>query len=96
MLYGQLFLDGLAMGVVFVLLCAGMVLITSVCRILFMAYGIFYTIGAYTTWFLAVKMNISFFPALVGGMLFSGLLGGLFYIILSSISREEKGRFWPP
>lgn len=93
MLYGQLFLDGLAMGVVFVLLCAGLVLITSVCRILFMAYGIFYTIGAYTTWFLAVKMNISFFPALAGGMIFSGLIGGLFYVILFQYLQRRKGSF---
>jgi len=38
------------MGLVFVILACGLVLITSVNRILFMAYGMFYTIGAYTTW----------------------------------------------
>jgi branched-chain amino acid transport system permease protein len=93
MVYAQLFLDGLATGVVFVLLCTGLVLITSVCRILFMAYGIFYTIGAYTTWYLAVKMDVNFFPSLICGALFSGLIGGLVYIILFRYLQGRRGAF---
>ena len=44
MVFGQLFFDGLVMGLVYVILATGMVLIISTSRILFMAYGMFYTI----------------------------------------------------
>jgi len=93
MLIGQLFVDGLAMGVVFVILAAGLVLITSVSRILFMAYGIFYTIGAFTTWYATVNMNINYFIALIGGVLLTGILAVLCYITIFQHLQRKKGAF---
>ena len=69
MLFGQLVFDGLATGLVFVLLAVGLVLIASVNRILFMAYGVFYSIGAYATWWIMKTSGLSYFLALVLGVL---------------------------
>ena len=65
----QLFVDGLATGLVFVILATGLVLITSVNKILFMAYGAFYTIGAYATWYAVNYLRLPYFGALLVGSL---------------------------
>ncbi len=49
-LIGQLMIEGLGMGLVYVLLAAGLVLILNIPRIFFIAYGQFYMLGAYTVW----------------------------------------------
>jgi branched-chain amino acid transport system permease protein len=93
MLIGQLFVDGLAMGVVFVLLAAGLVLITSVSRILFMAYGMFYTIGAYTTWYINVELGVNYFLALVAGVLFSAFVGVVSYFVIFRQLQTRRSAF---
>ena len=50
-LFAQLFFDGLATGLVFVILACGFIIIISISKIMFLAYGAFYTIGAYITWY---------------------------------------------
>lgn len=57
-LFFQLIFDGLAMGLVYVLLAAGNVLICSVNKIIMVSYGMFYTIGAYFTWYLSEETNL--------------------------------------
>jgi len=92
MLAGQLIFDGLAMGLVFVILACGLVLITSVNRILFMAYGLFYTIGAYTTWSCIYHLSLPYPLALLVGLLASGALGIVTYVVvLHRLQRLEGG-----
>ena len=91
-LNGQLFIDGLAIGLIFVILATGLVLITSVTRILFMAYGAFYAIGAFTTWSLINYLNIPYFYSLIIAVLCTGILGGLCYILVfDSLMKKEEG-----
>ncbi len=92
-LMGQLMFDGLAMGVVFVILATGMVLIASVDRILFMAYGVFYTIGAYTTWFLITTCHLPYFLALIIAVIGSGLLGVICYVLIFQRLQDKEGGF---
>ncbi|MBN1628802.1 MAG: branched-chain amino acid ABC transporter permease [Thermoleophilia bacterium] len=92
MLVGQLIFDGFSMGLVFVILACGLVLITSVNRILFMAYGIFYTIGAYTTWASIQHLKVPYVVALLVGLIVSGILGIICYIVvLHRLQRLEGG-----
>jgi len=93
MLGGQLVFDGLAMGLVFVILATGMVLITSVSKILFMAYGVFYTIGAFTTWYAVHYLQIPYFAALLVGVLGSGILGILCYLLIFLRLQHIRGGF---
>ena len=47
----QLAFDGLTIGLIYVMLAAGLVLILSVTEIFFVAYGQFFMWGAYVAWY---------------------------------------------
>ena len=81
-LIAQLVFDGLATGLVFVVLAGGLIIIMSVSRILFMAYGMFYTIGAYAVWLFIYTFNLPYYIALPLGFLCAGLLGMLCYVVI--------------
>ncbi len=93
MLAGQLIFDGFAMGLVFVILACGLVLITSVNRILFMAYGLFYTIGAYTTWSCIEYLSLPYPVALLIGLVASGVLGIVCYLLVLHRLHKLEGGF---
>lgn len=93
MLFGQLFVDGFAMGLVFVIMATGLVLVTSVNKIIFIAYGMFYTLGAYTTWYTLNYFGINYFLALAIGVLGTGLIGALSYILIFSRLRLVENAF---
>jgi branched-chain amino acid transport system permease protein len=78
----QLMLDGLGMGLIYVLLATGFVMILSIPRVLFVAYGQFYMIGAYTVWGGMMLLKLPFFVALAGAMVICGLLGALSYLLI--------------
>ena len=75
----QLILDGLGMGLIYVMLSSGFVLIVSIPRILFVAYGQFYMLGAYIVWDGLVLLKIPFFICLLAAVILPGLLGALVY-----------------
>jgi branched-chain amino acid transport system permease protein len=81
-LIGQLFFDGLATGLVFVILACGFIIIMSISRILFLAYGGFYTVGAYSTWYAIKYMHIHYLLALVLGVIFTTLIAIIAYILI--------------
>lgn len=92
MIAGQLFFDGLSMGLVYVVLATGLVLITSVNKVLFMAYGIFYTIGAYTTWYVMVTLKMNYVVGLLAAVVVTGVLGALIYrLIFQRLMKSEAG-----
>jgi branched-chain amino acid transport system permease protein len=93
MLAGQLVFDGFAMGLVFVILATGLVLLASVNKIIFMAYGMFYTIGAYVTWYLVHYLSMPYFPALLIGVLGSGGIGALSYLLIFARLSTIEGGF---
>ena len=61
----QLIVDGLTMGLVYVLLASGFNLIIGISGIMFIAYGEFYMLGAWIIWGLMVPLKVPFFPALL-------------------------------
>ncbi|MBN1322196.1 MAG: branched-chain amino acid ABC transporter permease [Thermoleophilia bacterium] len=90
---GQLLFDGLVMGLVYVILAVGLVLITSVNKILFMAYGMFYTIGAYFTWFFIDKLSVPYAASAIIGALVSAFIGMLSYLLIFQRLQQSKGAF---
>ncbi len=81
-LSGQLIFDGLAMGLVYVILTSGLVLIISTSRILFLAYGAFYAIGAYVTWYSVYSLKLPYLPSLIIGVAIAATIGMLSYILI--------------
>lgn len=88
---GQLVLDGMAMGLVYVILAAGLVLIMSVSRIFLIAYGQFYMIGAYVVWAGVTILKLPFFVSLCMAVLTTAILGLLSYrLIFQYIQYVER------
>jgi len=88
----QLVVNGLAMGVVYVLLASGFNLIISTPKILFIAYGEFYMLGAYILWGLVNELEFPFFVALCLAILATAILGGIVYRLLF---QRIAGHFMP-
>jgi branched-chain amino acid transport system permease protein len=93
MVVGQLVVDGFTIGLVFVLLAVGLVIITSVDKILFMAYGAFYMIGAYATWYTVYMLNLPYFLSLLLGIASSAILGMLSYVLIFNRLMRVEGGF---
>ena len=81
-LIGQLIIDGLGMGLIYVLLSTGFVLILSIPRILFVAYGQFYMVGAYIVWACLVLLKWPFFISLLVAVLCTSILGAISYRLI--------------
>ena len=78
----QLVVDGLAMGLVYVLLASGINLIIDISGVLFIAYGQFYMIGAYILFALVVLLKVPFFVALCVATIMPAILGGIIYRLI--------------
>lgn len=88
---GQLIVDGLVTGFVYVILAVGLVLILSVSRIFFIAYGQFYMLGAYIVWGCLALLKIPYFFGLPVAVAATGLLGALCYqFIFRYISDKDQ------
>jgi branched-chain amino acid transport system permease protein len=92
-LIGQLAVDGLAMGFVYVLLSAGLVFIMSISGIFYIAYGQFYMMGAFATWALVTALKLPFVVALVVATLLMGALGLLSYRLVFQYTTYSPNKF---
>ena len=81
-LFGQLIFDGLAIGLVFVILGCGLIIIVSISKILFLAYGAFYTIGAYGTWYAITYLHIHYWFGLLLGVIIAAIIGIAAYFLI--------------
>lgn len=81
------------MGLVFVIMAVGIVLAASVNRILFMAHGTFYTMGAYFTWWVMHTLHLHYFIGLLVAVLGTGLIGVIVYLLIFRRLQLMKGAF---
>ena len=87
----QLAINGLSMAMVYVLLASGLNLILSVPKILYVAYGVFYMLGAYITWGFMVLWDLPFAVGLLAAVLIPALLGALVYrLVFIYIQYQER------
>jgi branched-chain amino acid transport system permease protein len=83
--------DGLVTGFVYVILAVGLLLILSVSRIFFIAYGQFYMLGAYIVWGCLALLKIPFFLGLPIAVAATGVLGALCYqFIFRFITHKDQ------
>jgi branched-chain amino acid transport system permease protein len=92
-LIGQLTIDGIVTGLVYVILAVGLVLILSVSRIFFIAYGQFYMLGAYIVWGSLTMWKIPYFLGLLMAVLATAILGLLCYQFIFRYVQYRGGRF---
>jgi len=88
----QLVIDGLGMGLVYVLLASGFNLIIAITGILFIAYGEFYMLGAFTLWGLMVPLGLPFYVGLIGATVAPAILGGIAYRLIFRRIQSRVGR----
>ncbi len=92
-LLGQLIIDGIVTGLVYVILAVGLVLILSVSRIFFIAYGQFYMLGAYFVWGSLTLWEIPYFFGLLMAIIATALLGLLCYQFIFRYVQYRGGQF---
>jgi len=90
---GQLAFNGLTIGLIYVILAAGLVLILSVTEIFFVAYGQFYMVGAYVAWYAVRSIGLPYFLALLVGVLATAVLGILSYLLIFQRIQHSESRF---
>lgn len=88
----QLVIDGLGMGLVYVLLASGFNLIIAITGILFIAYGEFYMLGAFTLWGLMVPLHFPFVVSLIGATIAPAIFGGIVYKLIFRRIQYGAGR----
>ena len=89
----QLIVNGLGMGLIYVLLAVGFNLILSIPRIFFIAYGEFYLLGAYVTWAMMARWKQPFLLSLILAVLVPALLGAITYRLIFQRIQYSERRF---
>jgi len=89
----QLFIDGLGMGLIYVLLAVGFILIMSIPRIFFLVYGEVYMLGAFIVWFLMLVLKLPFFFALFLAVSATATFGGLCYRLIFLYVQYKEQQF---
>jgi branched-chain amino acid transport system permease protein len=89
----QLAFDGLTIGLIYIILAAGLVLILSVTEIFFVAYGQFYMWGAYIAWYSVNHFNMPYFLGLLVAIVATAVFGLASYIVIFRRMQHMEGRF---
>jgi branched-chain amino acid transport system permease protein len=89
----QLFVDGISMGIVYVIMAAGFNLIMSVEKILFLAFADFYMLAAFFLWYLMVPAHVNFALGLIIATVGCGLLGAVVYATTFRWIQFKEGQF---
>jgi branched-chain amino acid transport system permease protein len=87
----QLVVNGIGIGLVYVTLTAGFVLLLSVTRIFYIAYGALYMIGAYAVWGGISLLNLPFWVSLIIAVVVVALLASATYQFIFRRIKYEKG-----
>jgi branched-chain amino acid transport system permease protein len=81
-IFFQLIVDGLSMGLVYVMMSTGFNLVMSVPNIIFIAFGEFYMLGAFGVWYLVVPGHVSYWLAVPIAVIATAILGALSYLVV--------------
>ncbi len=85
----QVLVNGLMLGLTYVLIASGFSLIYGIMRLLNFAHGEFYMLGAFGTYLLCEHLGIHYFAAMAISMVLIGVLGVLVYHFVFRPFRDE-------
>jgi branched-chain amino acid transport system permease protein len=90
-IFAQLIFNGIAIGLVYVFMASGFNLILSVTGIFFITFGMFYALGAYTTWWL-VQLGVPYFAGVAISTVGTAIGGVILYLlVMRKIRTGEQG-----
>jgi branched-chain amino acid transport system permease protein len=75
----QVLINGLMLGLTYVLIASGFSLIYGIMRLLNFAHGEFYMLGAFATYLLCEHLGLNYFAALLLSMILVAILGVMVY-----------------
>jgi branched-chain amino acid transport system permease protein len=78
----QLIVNGLGIGVIYVLVASGLVLVLGIARVFNFAHGEFYMVGAFVVYFVLTVLHWNFAIGLLIVFLTGGLLGAVTYRVV--------------
>jgi branched-chain amino acid transport system permease protein len=85
----QVLVNGLMLGLTYVLIASGFSLIYGIMRLLNFAHGEFYMLGAFATYLLCEHLGVHYFIAMALSMVIIGILGVLVYHFFFRPFRDE-------
>ena len=85
----QVLVNGLMLGLTYVLIASGFSLIYGIMRLLNFAHGEFYMLGAFATYLLCEHLGVHYFTAMALSMVIIGVLGVLVYHFFFRPFRDE-------
>ncbi|MFD5826243.1 branched-chain amino acid ABC transporter permease [Lentzea sp. NPDC060358] len=92
----QQLLNGIALGAIYALFAVGFSLILAKMGILNVAHGTFATWGALSSYWLVTELGLSFWLALVAGVVFAGALGvAADLVAFEPLRKRNAGTFAP-
>jgi branched-chain amino acid transport system permease protein len=94
----QLAFDGLTIGLIYVILASGLVLILGVTEIFFVAYGQFFMWGAYVAWYSVDRITLpwtwlSYLVGLLIAVVATTVFGLISYMFIFRRMQHMEGRF---
>ncbi len=89
----QLFVDGLSIGVVYMLMSSGFNLVMAVPNIIFIAFGDFYMLGAFAVWYLQVRAGVYYLLAVIIAVIATAILGALSYVLVFRPLQFRRNQF---
>ena len=89
----QLAFDGLTIGLIYIILAAGLVLVLSVTEIFFVAYGQFYMWGAYVAWYVVDHFNMPYVVGLIAAIVATAVMGLVSYQLIFKRMQHMDNRF---
>jgi branched-chain amino acid transport system permease protein len=88
-LFAQLLINGFAIGMIYVLVASGLILLLGVVRIFNFAHGEFYMLGAFITFGMCELLHVNFFLSIIIAMIAITFLGTLTYKFIFQYMRGD-------
>lgn len=82
-------MNGLMLGMTYVLIASGFSLIYGIMRLLNFAHGEFYMLGAFATYLLCERLGLDYFTAIALSMIIMAILGVLVYHVFFRPFRDQ-------
>jgi len=87
--FTQVLVNGLMLGMTYVLIASGFSLIYGIMRLLNFAHGEFYMLGAFATYLLCERLGLDYFTAIALSMIIMAILGVLVYHVFFRPFRDQ-------
>jgi branched-chain amino acid transport system permease protein len=90
LLLGQATVNGLVVGLLYLLMAVGFTLVFGVMRMVNFAHGEFYMLGAFCAYYLTVKMGLPFLLAVAASFVIVGIGGCLIEAVILKPFRKDE------